>query len=259
MSFRAFLPFFMILSVCQAGTIDPRVPDSKYVEYGEQHECVVPIYGDCECEEGGGKPHKFAASAVVVSPRWVVTAAHVVKGTTGVRVKVRGREFVMKRVVVNKHFDPDKIGLYDIAMCNSEEDMELPFYPKLYEEKDEEGKVVSMCGYGVTGTFGSGSVRSDNKKRAGSNVVDRIENHVVVCSAGGKRQTSMEFMISHGDSGGGLFIEQRLAGINSFVSAVDGKPNSDYGDECHHTRVSIFTTWIKGNIDGEEDPDAEAK
>jgi secreted trypsin-like serine protease len=258
MSLKAFLPILLCMSMCHAGTIDPRVPDSKYVEYGEQHECVVPIYGDCECEDGGGKPHKFAASAVVLGPRWVVTAAHVVRGTSGVRVRVRGKEYAIRKVVVNKHFDPDKIGLYDIAMGNSEEDMELPFYPDLYEDKNEEGKVASMCGYGVTGTFGSGAVRSDNKKRAGSNVIDRIENHVVVCSLGTQRHTNMEFMISHGDSGGGLFIDQKLAGINSFVSATDGKPNSDYGDECHHTRISIFAPWIRGNMNGEE-PDGEVR
>lgn len=255
---RTFLSFFLAVSVCHAGTIDPRVPDSKYVEYGESHECVVPIYGDCVCEEGGGKGHKFAASAVVVGPRWIVTAAHVVKGTSGVKVRVRGKEHSISKVVVNRHFNDDKIGLYDIAVGRSDEDMGLDFYPSLYEDKDEEGKVVSICGYGVTGTFGSGAVSSDGKKRAGSNVVDRIENHVLVCSVGGSRRSSMEFMISHGDSGGGLFIDQKLAGINSFVSATDGKPNSDYGDECHHTRVSIFAPWIRGQMSG-EDPDGEVK
>lgn len=258
MFLRAFLPIFLILSVCHAGTIDPRVPDSKYLEYGEKHECVVPIYGDCTCEDGGGKPHKFAASAVVVGPRWIVTAAHVVKGTTGVKVKVRGREHSIGRIVVHKHFDQERIGMYDIAMGESEDEIKLDFYPDLYEKEDEEGKIVSMCGYGVTGTFGSGAKNSDNKKRAGSNIVDRVENHVIVCSVDGNRNTSMEFMISHGDSGGGLFIEQKLAGINSFVSATDGKPNSDYGDECSHTRVSLFAPWIRGNMNG-ENPDGEVK
>lgn len=255
---RAFLLLILVGSACRAGTMDPSVPDSRYVEYGAKHECVVPIYGDCECPDGGGKPHKFAASAVVLGPRWVVTAAHVLKGTTGVRVKVKEREHMIRRIVVHKHFRDDKVGFYDIALGESEDDMNLDFYPELYEDRDEQGKVASICGYGITGTFGSGATRSDGKKRAGSNMVDKVEDHVLVCSVRGGRKTSMEFMIASGDSGGGLFIGQRLAGINSFVSAVDGKPNSSYGDECHHTRVSLFVPWIKGYMKGEE-PDGEVR
>lgn len=255
---RAFLSICLLCSVCRAGTIDPSVPDSKYIAYGEQHECVVPIYGDCDCREAGGSPHKFAASAVVIGPRWIVTAAHVMQHAKEVKVKVRGKEHEISKIVVNRHFMEDKVGMYDIAMGMSDDEMELDFYPELYEEGDEEGKAVSMCGYGVTGTFSSGATKSDGRKRAGSNIVDRTENHVLVCSVRGGRKTSLEFMISHGDSGGGLFINQRLAGINSFVSASDGKPNSGYGDECSHTRVSLFAPWIKGNMKGEE-TDGEVK
>jgi hypothetical protein len=247
---NALLIVLLAAGACFAGTRDPSVPDEKYVEYGEKHECVVPIYGDCEC--GNGRPHQFAASAVVISPRWVVTAAHVVKDKSGVKVRVKGREFSMRKVVINKRFREEILGLYDIAMCESEEDMDLGFYPKLYEGRDESGRVASICGYGLAGTFSTGAYLSDNKKRAGSNVVCRTEGHVMVCSATDPRKTNMEFLIAHGDSGGGLFIDQKLAGINSFVSAADGKPNSSYGDECHHTRISLFTPWIEACMKSED-------
>lgn len=258
MILRAFLASFFISSLCAGGTIDPSVPDHKYVEYGSQHECVVPIYGDCECADGGSKPHKFAASAVVISKRWIVTAAHVVKGTRDVKVKVRGREHTLVRVVVNKHFDESKIGMYDIALGESVEDMNLDFYPEIYSSDDEVGKVASVCGYGMTGTFGTGHVRSDGKKRAGSNKVLRTENHVVVFSVTDPGRSSMEFMIAPGDSGGGTFIDQKLAGVNSFVMATDGKSNSDYGDEFACTRVSLFAPWISAYMRG-EDPDKEER
>lgn len=236
--------------VCYGGTRDPSVPDQRYVEYGEKHECVVPIYGDCDC--GNGRPHQFAASAVVISPRWVLTAAHVVKDKSSVKVRVRGREFSLKKVVANKHFKENMLGLYDIAMGESEENMELDFYPKLYDGRDEGGKIASICGYGITGTFNTGANLSDDKKRAGSNIVCRTMGHVMVCSATDPLRTNMEFMIAHGDSGGGLFIDQKLAGINSFVSAADKNPNSSYGDECHHTRISLFIPWIESCMRGEE-------
>lgn len=241
----------------KAGTINPSVSDSRYLEYGEKHHCVVPIYGDCE-DVKGGKKLKFAASAVVIGPRWIVTAGHVAKGTSGVKVKVRGKEHNIVKIVVNKHFDEENVGLYDIAIGMSEKDMVLDFYPEIYEGDDEEGKVASMCGYGSSGTLSSGAHKYDGKKRAGSNIVERVDNHVLVCSAGGSKMTELEFVIAHGDSGGGLFIDGRLAGINSFVMATDGSPNSDYGDECCHTRVSIFAPWIRGHMKGES-PEDEVK
>jgi hypothetical protein len=247
---NALLIVLLTSGACFGGTREPSVPDQRYIEYGEKHECVVPIYGNCDC--GKGKPHHFAASAVVISPRWVITAAHVVKDNSGVKVRLRDREFSIRKVVVNRHFKENTMGLYDIAMCESEEDMELDFYPQLYDGKDEGGKVASICGYGITGTFGTGAHLSDGRKRAGSNIVRRTGGHVMVCSATDPKKTNMEFMISHGDSGGGLFIDQKLAGINSFVSAEDRNPNSSYGDECHHTRISLFVPWIEACMRGED-------
>jgi hypothetical protein len=250
---RTLLILVLAAGACYGGTRDPSVPDAKYVEYGRKYECVVPIYGECAC--GNGKYHEFRASAVVISPRWVVTAAHVLHGQRGAKVKVRDREFALRRIVVNRHFKENRLGMYDIAVAETEEDMGLDFYPALYRERDEAGKVAGICGYGLTGTFASGATVSDNTKRAGSNVVCRIEDHVMVCSVTDPRKTKMEFMIAHGDSGGGLFIDGKLAGINSFVSAADKNPNSSYGDECHHTRVSIFVPWIEACMLGEEPKD----
>lgn len=256
MAFKALLFALAISATCVAGTIDPSVPDGKYLEYGEQHKCVVPIYGDCECKEGGGKPHKFSASAVVIDKRWVLTAAHVVKKTSDVKVKVKGHEHPMKRVVVNGRFKEEVLGRYDIALCESEDDMILDFYPSLYEGKDEVGRVAGVCGYGRTGTFSTGALRLDGRKRAGSNKIYRSEGHALMCSATDPGRSSLEFMIAPGDSGGGMFVDGKLAGVNSFVMATDGNPDSDYGDECAFTRVSLFAPWIRAYMRGET-PDDE--
>lgn len=245
--------FLFLCSSCLAGTIDPSVPDEKYLEYGSQHECVVPITVMCDCGKKEG-PHEMKASAVVISPRWILTAAHVVEGKRDARVKVRGEDFPLK-VVFDKRFNRDKLYMYDLALGESDRDMRLDFYPELYEKKDEVGKAASICGYGLTGTFGSGSVKPGGIKRAGSNIVDKASDHVIFCSVSGGRRTSMEFLISKGDSGGGLFIDQKLAGINSFINAPDGKYNSNYGDESAHTRISLFIPWIRAHMKGENPPE----
>ena len=62
----------------------------------------------------------------------------------------------------------------------------------------------------------------------------------------------MEFIICPGDSGGGLFIDKKIAGINSCVIATDGKPNSTYTDEGGHTRISQHLDWIHSVLESEK-------
>jgi hypothetical protein len=232
---------------CFGGTIDPGVGDEKYREYGAKFECVVKLDGICDCDERPEK-HYFYASAVVIDPHWVLTAAHVVEDAHDVKITVNGKERKISRIVVHQDFKKDKIGFNDVAMGYSEEDLGLDFYPDLYEKNDEVFKVAGICGFGITGDFNTGAVKVDDLKRAGSNVIDSVERTVLVCSASGGRKTSLEYLIAVGDSGGGLFIDGKLAGINSFVMAVDGKSNSSLKDQSCHTRVSLFKDWIRDEM-----------
>lgn len=237
------MPILMFCSYSLAGTIEPSVPDRKYLEYAKGFPCVIQIEGRCLC--GKGEEHMFFGSAVAISPTWVLTAAHVVDGNDRVCVRIGKDAFKALKVIVHGDFDADKVGHADIAMCQVEGDMGLDFYPELYDSDDEVSKIASMAGFGMTGNFRTGSKGSDGKKRAGSNIIHRSENDVLVCVLTDTR-TELEFLIAPGDSGGGMFIGKKLAGINSFITSPNGKPNSSYGNECAHTRVSKFTPWIKG-------------
>ena len=112
-----------------------------------------------------------------------------------------------------------------------------------------------MAGWGFTGTFNTGIEKADGKRRAGSNFIDRTERKILVCSPSKRHEktTELEYLIGSGDSGGGLFIDNKLAGIHSSVIGYDGKSNSTYTDESCHTRISLYSDWIdlivKANID----------
>jgi hypothetical protein len=241
------LILLVMSSLSLGGTIDPSVPDSKYRDYGSKFECVVSLKGICCCEKKEDK-HIFYASAVVIDPHWILTAAHVVSGAEDVKVSIKGKDYDIKKIIINKDFKEDEIGYHDIALGYCESELVMDFYPKLYEKDDEVSKVVSMAGYGMTGTFSTGYVKSDGIRRAGSNIIERTERNVLVCSNSVGKKTQLEYMIASGDSGGGLFIGNELAGINSFVMATDGKSNSDYGDECAHTRISLYVDWVAENM-----------
>ena len=221
----------ILYSLSYGGTIDPSTPDSKYVEYGSKFHSVVKICGSYE--DG----RLFCASACLIDDYNFLTAAHRQEGQTTQEGQTNPEEEVEQK----------EFGFGDIAIGYSEKPFGLKHYPPLYEKEDEAGKLCSISGYGLTGTFHTGIKKSDNKKRAGSNKVDITSEDKIICSPSKRNDsgyTSLEFMIGSGDSGGGLFIDGKLAGINSCVMAVGRSPSSKYGEESGHTRISKFIGWI---------------
>lgn len=243
--FAGFFSILLYTSYLFSGTIDPNTPDSKYLEYGSKFDYVVRL---C-CVDSDSQ--KACGSAVLIDKNWAITAAHVVDHCSDWTIIVKNKAIKIDEVMVNPNYDANVFGRGDIALCYIKAGVDLDFFPSLYEEDREVGKVCSIAGWGITGTFYTGATVSDNRIRAGSNIVDSVANdRILVCSPSrtGQRKTELEFLIASGDSGGGLFIDQKLAGINSSVMAIDKKPDSTYTDESCHTRVSHYMTWIKETI-----------
>lgn len=245
-----FLLWIVLISIqvsSYGGTRDPNTPDEKYIEYGKKFKCVLRICGKYK-NEGS----QFCASAVALNRHWIITAAHVVNGAEYAVVKDDDNEtHELSKIVIHKDFNDDNFGMHDIAVAYTETPIDLDFFPELYKTEDEVGKICGISGFGITGTFSTGSQISDGQRRAGSNIIDSIEKNMLMCSPSRsfkERRTTLEFLISNGDSGGGLFIDKKLAGINSCVLASDKNPNASYGDEAGHTRISKYVDWIELNI-----------
>lgn len=227
-----------------SGTIDPHTPDSKYIEYGQKFSYVGSLCGSYENGDF------FCASAVAIDDHHILTAAHVVDGAAICVFSLEESPYEIHTIIIHKDFETKKYGHADIALCYSEKPFGLKFYPELYIEDDETSKLSCMAGYGFTGNFLNGATKHDGKKRAGSNFIDRTENDLLICSPSKRNNkdfTSLEFLIASGDSGGGLFIDNKLAGIHSCVMVAGKIPQSKYGEESGHTRVSKFISWIIEN------------
>jgi hypothetical protein len=236
-----FMLLLLIASIVNAGTIDPEVPDHKYTEYAKDFNYVVSLCGK------GSDDKNYCASAVVIKPFYILTAAHVIKDARSGTIVVDNKKYDIEYFNYPNEYEDNKFGQYDIAIGKLKDSVQLEFYPPLYKDRDEAGKICCISGFGLTGTFNTGAIISDNKRRAGSNIIDHIDRHLLICSPSkSKMKTSLEFLIAVGDSGGGLFIDGKLAGINSCVIA-DKAPRSDYLTESGHTRISNFIEWIEEN------------
>lgn len=251
------LLFFLSISsgLVFAGTIDPNTPDSKYVEFGQQFPSVVKFIGKIKCTTPNcpQRVHEQHGSAVIIKPNWILTAAHVVENTYDQKIlKADGTEYALGKVIVHKDYKAEKIGWHDIALGYCDTDFKLEFYTPLYNDSDEMGKAITISGYGINGTFSSGAKpeTSDFRRRAGHNVIEAHSEAVLFCSpSSGQNKMPLEFLIAPGDSGGGMFIGDKLAGINSFLLAADKVTDGTYGDEAAFTRVSLYADWVHTQIE----------
>lgn len=229
-----------------AGTRDPNTPDSKYLEFGQQFPNVKRLRGVITYKE---KATYQYGSAVIISPHWVLTAAHVTEDARDLTILADDNtKFPLTKVIVHGEYTHDNIGYHDIALGYSPVDFAMKFYPELYTDSDEMGKAVTISGYGFAGTFLTGMQEEDGKRRAGHNKIEGTERALLVCRPDHTNKFPLEFIITPGDSGGGLFIGNKLAGINSMLMAIDKKPDGTYTDEAAHTRVSLYSDWVHAQI-----------
>jgi hypothetical protein len=243
---KILLVLFLIFSsiiISEAGTIDPNTPDSKYTEYASGFPFIGKLIG----KSLDDKP--FIASAVAYSDDIFFTAAHVLDNNKECYIQINNKIITMKDFIQHENYNTNVFGYNDISIGMLSNKIELSWYPSLYEDQNEMGQICSLSGFGMTGDFINGVTKSDSLQRAGSNRIDKIDRGLLICNPSANRhKTSLEFLIASGDSGGGLFIGNKLAGIHSCVIA-DGRPSrSEYGTESGHTRVSDHHKWIKDSI-----------
>lgn len=236
---KKILVFLAMSTFCMAGTTDDGVPDARYVEYAKPFSpYTARLTGTTE------RDTQFSATATLVADNWAVTAAHVASGAKTMVIEVGGVSRAASKVIVHPGWSDDVMGVDDIAMLKTDEPWGLDFYPQLSSGDETVGQTVSICGYGVHGKMSTGHSDHDGRLRAGTNTIHAFMKSSIVCYAE-RGSSPLEFCTAPGDSGGPLFANGKLAGINSFTMAPQGPLKSKYGEESGHTRISLYRDWIK--------------
>lgn len=185
----------------------------------------------------------------LISPRWVLTAAHVAGGVSpdSGRVRFEGREYAIDRIVMHPQSEgwreqPPEIDLALIHLAAAVDSIK-PL--ALYGNIDEKGKIAYIVGFGDSGNPREELRPSDGNRRAVTNAINEVGplrlfmlfDEPPLC-------TELEGIGGPGDSGGPALLRQNLDMFVAGVSSAATGPRAAYGSTDVYMRVSTNRAWI---------------
>lgn len=262
------------------GVIGTNVAKEKFASLAqqEQFKAVGCIKQD----------NKIIASCVLISPQCCLTAAHVFDDNLRLQnltIEINGRSYKGSKKIIHKKYKKDNIDLALIFLNIPIVDI-VP--ATLYSGSGELHCVSTFVGYGAFGTALKPDMEVDNvEKIAGTNMIDQIGGNIPnfstypshflledldnpsdtsCCNSLGESQpTSLEYIPTGGDSGGGLFFEENgrwyLIGIFSEFEFTLGSLNKTglYGTVAAFVRITLFADWIDSNTKSEKKHESNEK
>ena len=211
--------------------------DARYVKLGKEFRA----YGDV-----------VGAGSTLISPRWLLTAAHVAKEISPYTsfASIGGHHYAIDRVII--HPDYANNGRTDLALLRLTEVVKGVDPIQLYRSSDEAAQIVTFFGRGQTGNGETGPTAQDGKMRGATNKIETTDPYSIFFQFDKpETATDLEGISGPGDSGGPALLKVRgkwaIAGISS-ANRGNGKGLCRYETTEIYARVSTCAAWIDATM-----------
>ncbi len=223
-------------------------PDSLYVAFGKKFPGVCLIMP--------------GATATLIAPQWVITAAHVGDGISFLdtlpKLKFGNKEYKIEKIFVHPCWEPPA---QDIALLKLTEPVADVDPIPLYRGEVQEGQPAIIVGPGYQGNGQSGPVTRpewDKMTRAATNRIYAVEDYwLTFVFDEPSTATELEGIGGPADSGCPIIIEADgryyIIGIGS-GSSDKNRDNitGTYGDWDRAARTTNEMQWIDAMMSGGE-------
>ena len=265
----ALVALASISTTAVAGTIRHDRSDWDYRNLGNSYSSVGRL-------DLRGPASSWGCSGTLISSNWLLTAAHCLEDEAAGYQNLRSGGFTLGGNSYSINLGVKYSGWtntnrnlaagVDLALFRLSSPVRNIGAATLNTATNEDLQVGTYVGFGTTGNgltgYQSGTFGT---KRAGQNIMglgSRLgySNNVLVSDfddpstaiwwSSLTNPLNLEYQVAPGDSGGGMFINGLLAGVNSFIDSIDGRTNSSYRDYSAATRVSSYSNWIRNVMSG---------
>lgn len=193
--------------------------------------------------------------AVLIAPRWALTAGHVARGKPLERLRIvfGGVEHRVERVVVHRSYRGER---HDLALVRLAIPVARVTPLDLSREPVADGTEVTVAGRGDHGDAERGVVGNDGAFRVATNrVAYQDEDRIYLrFDPDGPDATAREGITAAGDSGTPALVDRDgrfvVVGIGSMGLSPPGKRYGHYGSVDAFVHVPRYVDWIDAVLEG---------
>jgi len=214
-----------------------------------------------------GSTSSWNCSGTLIGSNYLLTAAHCLEDSAGRNLTsgtftLGGTRYTIRSGVKNSGWSSSNrnpTAGYDMAILQLSSNVTNVSAANLFTGTNENSQTGTYVGFGFRGTGTTGQVANTfGTKRAGQNIMnlgsqlgwsDQVLWSDFTDPRTNPNALNLEYNIASGDSGGGLFINGLLAGVNSVIQNANlNSMWADYGDRSLVTRVSSLNNWIQNVV-----------